>query len=159
MKSKKKNPPKTNNLTTKHDYFIATDVTVLKLNYDPDQHGQVIPPEAFIEIHNPVPILVDFNWERVIGQAHLMRQGNKVVAEMEFSSPQSDTLAQNVQTMMQMYPAVGGQIMQFEEVDDVNHILHFGIMCLSVCWNPNADSTIPPLGSKVRIKYDKRAMN
>jgi hypothetical protein len=79
----------------------------------------------------------DFDFTRVIAKADITIQGEQVFATIT----EGKLLALNG-----LYPALGGRIITCRtQLDNCKVIEAFDVLTVSLCAQPNADPTIPPL--------------
>lgn len=132
--------------TSKYTHrFLASSVIVLNLNHEPDSSGEIIPPEASALISNPIPVLFEFDPASAVGEAYLMRVGNKIIADMHLYSSDKDGV-RALDIIKTLYPAIGYQKLQCYE----NITTHLEVMCVSLGRHGNQDKSIQPLGQRVQ---------
>ena len=66
--------------------FSAKNVIVLNLTNRPDEDGVVFPPYVLVEFANPVPLVFEHDWRRIIGHAYLMRVNDAIVADIHLNA-------------------------------------------------------------------------
>lgn len=124
--------------------YAARNVLVLNLTYRPDVQGDIIPPECHVTFNNPVPIIYEFDYQKVIGKAYLMRIQDTIVADLQMVSG-IDEEEEAKSLIQKMHPAISARKTQAYE----NHILGLDITAIAVSYNRNVDEFITELGDKV----------
>lgn len=131
-------------MTMKLKKYAARNIPVLNLKRRPDSTGDIIPPECYVVFKNPVPVIYEYDYEKVIGKAYLMRVQNQIIADLQIvSGIEDDEEAKAL--IQQMYPAVSARVN--ERVDQ--HVLGIEITAISVGYNKNTDEFITSLGPSV----------
>lgn len=126
--------------------FLATNIIVLNMSHTADSSGEIIPPEAHINLENPVPILFEFDETTEIGDAYITRIGNRLVADLHMYSTDSKVDAA-LNIIKTLYPSVA-----YLKLDYHNNVTtKLEILCVSVGRHSNHDKTIKTLGNGVKL--------
>lgn len=124
--------------------FTARNITILNLNRRPDRQGDIFPPECYVTFKNPVVVVYEYDYSRVLGKAYLMRVQNTIVADLHIiSGIEDDGEAKTL--IQQMYPSISARVN--ERVD--KHVFQIEITAVSMGFTENADEFIEPLGRRV----------
>lgn len=124
--------------------YAARNVPVLNLTRRPDSTGEIIPPECYVVFKNPVPVIYDYDYTKIIGKAYLMRVQNQIVADLQVVSGIED--AEEAKILVQeMHPAISGRVNERYE----NHVFGLEITGISLSYNRNCDEFITKLGDRV----------
>lgn len=131
--------------------FNADAVTVLRFRREPDRAGDVIPPECHATFQPYVTVVFDRGdgIDDIVGRAKLYRRGNELMADLELVTYWEDT-GRAITQISELVPSINGKILDAHE----HTWFRVEVLSLSLGYG-NADRSIRPLGSKLRVSSGK----
>ncbi len=136
--------------------YMAEGVTILTFSEsEQDDFGTIIPSEAIATFPDKIKVTYgDEDSESVIGHAFLTRTSNEVTADFTLRSSMKDT-KKCLGMLAKLSPAVSFTVSNAEG----NKVLGLKIVELFLTPFKNDDTSIEPLGDKVRLVKVKKDMH